>query len=402
MSEEKRDFITITLKSGHRKSIMRHHPWIFSGAIAGFIGKPTSGETVLVRDSFGEFVAWGSYSPKSKIRVRVYSWHEGEMIDRNFFERRLLKAIDYRKQVIDLKKVNSYRMINAESDGLPGLVVDKYDNVIVMQVLSAGIEKWREVIADLLMKITGVTNIFERSDVEVRKLEGLPIRKGNLRGNVPEDLIKIEENDLMFLVDIREGHKTGFYLDQRENRRTVQDISFGKHVLDCFSYTGGFTLAALKGGAASITAVDSSTSAISLAKQNLQINGFDSNKVNFIVDDVFTSLRKFRDRGMKFDLIILDPPKFAPTINLVERASRGYKDINLLAFKLLNQGGKLITFSCSGAIDPELFQKIVAGAALDAGVNGRISKRLFQGVDHPVSLSFPDGLYLKGFVINID
>jgi 23S rRNA (cytosine1962-C5)-methyltransferase len=292
---------------------------------------------------------------------------------------------------------NACRLIHAESDGLPGLVVDRYADTLVAQFLSAGAESWRETLSDLLVELTGLQDLYERSDVDVRELEGLPVRTGALRGNPPEKLT-ITENGLKFSVDLAAGHKTGFYLDQRPNRLRVRTLAKGREVLDCFCYTGGFTVNALAGGAKSVLSVDSSAQALSLARENLTLNGLPLERVEFRQEDVFFVLRFLRDSGRSFDLVVLDPPKFAPTAAQAEKAARGYKDINLLAFKLLRPGGFLATFSCSGGVDAALFQKIVASAALDAGVEAQVVEHLAQGPDHPVALNFPEGAYLKGLV----
>jgi 23S rRNA (cytosine1962-C5)-methyltransferase len=292
---------------------------------------------------------------------------------------------------------NAYRLVYAESDGLPGLIVDRYGDMLVLQSLTAGCERWKEPLADILLEETGLSAIYERSDADVRALEGLPERTGLLRGNPPEKTV-ITEYGLRFTVDLCTGHKTGFYLDQRQNRLRVRALAQGRDVLDCFCYTGGFTVNALAGGARSVVAVDSSALALALGRENLSINGLKAEAVEWRAEDVFQDLRKFRDEGRSFDMIILDPPKFAPTAAQAEKASRGYKDINLLAFKLLRPGGLLVTFSCSGGIEAALFQKIVASAALDAGVEAQIVEHLSQGPDHPVALNFPEGAYLKGLV----
>jgi 23S rRNA (cytosine1962-C5)-methyltransferase len=407
---------TIILKPGRDKSLRRHHPWIFSGAIASIKGDPKSGDTIQVIDSTGEFLAYGAYSPESQIRIRVWSWDKNERINLNFFCNRLKDAIDFRlsseifnqfsidyyqdKGVEKITATNAYRLVYAESDNLPGLIVDRYGDTLVIQVLSAGIETWRDTIADILMELTDARHIYERSDVEVRKLEGLKERTGPLRGNPPDSLV-IHENDLQYKVSLSKGHKTGYYLDQRTNRRHIQALANGRDVLDCFSYTGSFSLNALKGGANSVVAVDVSSGALELAQENLSLNQLPPDRVKWLEADVFQQMRKFRDQGMKFDMVILDPPKFAPTSSLVQKASRGYKDINLLAFKLLRPGGILATFSCSGALNPSLFQKIVADAAVDAAVNAKVFQHLSQSSDHPIGLYFPEGAYLKGLLIRI-
>lgn len=402
----------ITLKPGREKSLLRRHPWIFSGAIAEVVGDPDLGETVDVFDAQGTFLARGAYSPQSQIRVRVWTFDQNQNIDSDFFRVKIEKAIDLRydrgretgnRNVTssDSALPSSVRLIHAESDGIPGLVVDRYGDTLVMQVSTAGVEYWRETLADLLIELTGVENVFERSDADVRKLEGLSFRIGTLRGDEYSERLQIEENGLRFGVDIRGGHKTGFYLDQRINRGRVRELAKGIDVLDCFSYSGGFALNALAGGAKSVTAVDSSANALQLVRENLVLNELPADKLELIEGDVFYVLRKFRDSRRDFDMIILDPPKFAPTAAHAQKAARGYKDINLLAFKLLRPGGVLVTFSCSGGVSTELFQKIVAGAALDAGVEGKIVEHLSQSSDHPIALNFPEGAYLKGLVIQI-
>jgi len=376
---------------------LRRHPWIFSGAVARVDGTPRPGETVLVADSRGRFLAFAAYSPASKIRARVWSFDEEDTIDAAFFRRRIDAALKRRAGIPS----NAYRLVHAESDGLPGFIADKYDETLVLQFLSAGAEYWRETLTDALLDATGLRLAYERSDVEVRRLEGLPLRAGALRG-APPDRVLIEEYGARFLVDIARGHKTGFYLDQRANRFRVGALVEGREVLNSFSYTGGFTIHALRGGAKSVVSIDSSADALSMEVENLRRNGMNAAASERIEGDVFQVLRKFRDARRAFDVIILDPPKFAPTAAQAAKAARGYKDINLLAFKLLRSGGILATFSCSGGISDSLFQKIVADAALDAGVNAVILARLAQDKDHPVSLNFPEGAYLKGLICRKD
>jgi 23S rRNA (cytosine1962-C5)-methyltransferase len=396
----------VILKPGREKSLLRRHPWVFSSAIQHMIGEPVMGETVLVRDSHQQPLAQAAYSPSSNIRLRVWSWDVNEAIDRSFFRKRLENAILMRQSLLSPLEHHgvlpeAYRLVHAESDGIPGLIVDRYAESLVMQCLSAGAERWHETIADLLIEIAQVQSVYERSDADVRQLEGLKPRTGRLRGSEPPVLTQIVEGGLSFRVDIRHGHKTGFYLDQRYNRQLVARLSKQRDVLDCFSYTGGFALSALAAGARSVMAVESSADAVALAKDNLKLNNLPEDKLEWVQDDVFTFMRKLRDRGMAFDLIVLDPPKFAPTSAQVERASRAYKDINLLALKLLRSGGFLVTFSCSGGVSAELFQKIVFAAALDAGVQAQIVQRLDQAFDHPVALNFPEGAYLKGLVLHV-
>jgi 23S rRNA (cytosine1962-C5)-methyltransferase len=396
----------LTLKTGRERSLLRQHPWIYSGAVAEVRGDPTSGETIKVCASDGRFMGWGAYSPNSQIRCRIWSFDKSVTIDESFFQHRLENAIRTRSAIglycgDDANRQSAIRLVYAESDGLPGLILDQYGDTLVMQVLSAGVEYWREILGDLAIKLTGAERVFERSDAEVRQIEGLPLRIASLRGSDPPDRVVIRENGLNYWVDVRGGHKTGFYLDQRANRLRVRGLARGREVLDCFCYTGGMTANALAGGAQSIVAMDSSTEALSLNCENIILNHLSIEKVEYLAGNAFQVLRKFRDSQRMFDMIVMDPPKFAPTAAQAERAARGYKDINLLAFKLLRPGGVLVTFSCSGGVNAELFQSIVAGAAIDAGVNAQIHEYLHQDIDHPVALSFPEGMYLKGLVIRV-
>lgn len=372
---------------------------MFSGAVADVRGEPGEGETVAVLDSHGDFLAWAAYSPHSQIRARVWTWEQGESVDAAFMRRRLEAALAVRQSLRLAEVTDAVRLVHGESDGLPGLVVDRYAGVVVMQVLSSGPERRRETLADLLLELTGAESLFERSDVDVRLLEGLKERAGPVRSPAPPERVQINENGLRFWVSQGAGQKTGFYLDQRANRRRLGELAAGKDVLDCFSYTGGFSVYALAGGAASVEAVDVSGEALALGRENVALNGLPQERMTWTEADVFAYLRLLRDRGSSFDLIVLDPPKFAPTAAQVERAARGYKDINLLALKLLRPGGFLFTFSCSGGLSEDLFQKIVAGAALDGGVEAQIVERLHQDGDHPVALYFPEGAYLKGLVL---
>ncbi len=390
---------TLILKPGREKSLLRRHPWIFSGAVDKVTGNPQPGETVEVRDAQGNWLGRAAYSPVSQIRARVWTFDPEETVDADFFRRKIQSALN-RRNAAGLKQASdAIRLVHAESDGLPGLVVDRYGEILVLQLLTAGCEFWRETLADLLLEQTGATAIYERSDADVRALEGLSARTGLLRGSSIEPRITIIEYGLKFLVNIETGHKTGFYLDQRANRKRVGELAQGRDVLNCFCYTGGFSIYAAAGGAQSVLSVDTSSEALALGQENAQLNGMQTNNLDWLEADVFTALRKFRDQNRSWDLILLDPPKFAPTAAQAEKAARGYKDINRLAFKLLRPGGILVTFSCSGGIDAALFQKIVASAALDAGVEAQIVEYLTQGPDHPVSLHFPEGAYLKGLVL---
>jgi 23S rRNA (cytosine1962-C5)-methyltransferase len=386
----------LILKPAREKSLLRHHPWVFSGAIDRLDGSPLSGDTVEVLSSRGEFLARAAFSPCSQIRARVWTFAD-EPVDNAFLRGRILTAILSRSSIPLPHDTGAFRLIHAESDGLPGLIVDRYGGTLVVQLLSAGAEFWRLAIAGILVDLTGLTDIYERSDADVRELEGLPARLGPLLGEPPQKCI-ITENGLQFTVDLAGGHKTGFYLDQRLNRQRVRELSADRDVLDCFCYTGGFSLNALAGGARSVLSVDSSSDALALCRENVALNGLPVGRHDLLEGDVFHLLRKFRDEARSFDLIVLDPPKFAPTAAMAEKAARGYKDINLLGFKLLRPGGLLVTFSCSGGVDSALFQSIVASAALDAGVQAQIEERLFQSPDHPVALNFPEGAYLKGLV----
>ncbi len=387
----------IFLKPGREKSLLRRHPWIFSGAIHKEDESIASGSTVDLLSSDKHFLARASYSPSSQIRARVWTF-QNEPIDREFFRKKIHTAIAMRRRSNVESQSNAYRLIYAESDGIPGLIVDRYGDVLVLQSLTTGSEYWKETFADLLLEETGLATIYERSDADVRELEGLEPKIGLLRGSLSSFVFPIIENDLQFKVNFQSGHKTGYYLDQRKNRHRAHELAKDKDVLDCFCYTGGFTVNALAGGAKSVLSVDSSADVLELCKANIALNDLPAERHTALEGDVFQLLRKFRDEARSFDMIILDPPKFAPTSAHAEKATRAYKDINLLAFKLLRPGGILVTFSCSGGVDAGLFQKIVAGSALDAGVDAQIVEHLSQGADHPVSLHFPEGAYLKGLV----
>jgi 23S rRNA (cytosine1962-C5)-methyltransferase len=392
----------VVLKSGKDRPLVRHHPWIFSGAIQHIKGNVESGETVEVQSAEGKFLAWGSYSPESQIRVRVLSWNKQEEINEEFFENKILESIK-RREVLGLtignkKGTNAFRIVHGESDGLPGFIADAYNRTISIQLLTAGAEYWKESIVNIMSGLKDVENVYERSDVDVRRMEGLEEHAGLLSGNeVNEE--EINENGLNYFVDIEKGQKTGFYLDQRDNRFAVRSFAKDKDVLNCFCYTGGFTLNALEGGAKRVLSIDSSEEAIEIAKRNVELNKLESQKCEWLTEDVFQALRRFRDEGKTFDMIILDPPKFASHPKHVEGALRGYKDINMLAFKLLRANGLLFTYSCSGSVTREMFQTSVAWAAMDAGSNGRVIKYLSQAGDHPISLSFPEGEYLKGLIV---
>jgi len=388
---------TIRLKAGKERSLLRHHPWVFDGAIER--GQADAGETVRVEGADGRFLAWGAYAPRSKIRVRVWSFDEAERIDGAFFERRLRAAVELRSRLaIDSDGV---RLVHGESDGLPGLVVDRYGETLVAQFGSSGAERHKAVIADALLRVTGLTRLYERSDASVRQREGLPPVTGWLRGTGPTECV-IQENGWRLSLDVAEGHKTGYYLDQRDSRRDCAHLTrrFGvAEVLNCYCYTGGFTVAALAGGARHVTSIDSSAPALARARRNVVLNGFEAARCTFLDADVNASLRAFATEGRQFDLIVLDPPKLAPSATHLERAARAYKDVNRLGFKLLRPGGLLLTYSCSGAVGVELFQKIIASAAHEAGVDATIVARHGGAPDHPTGLAFPEGEYLKGLVL---
>ncbi|RJP51887.1 MAG: class I SAM-dependent rRNA methyltransferase [Anaerolineaceae bacterium] len=395
------------LKPGREKSLLRHHPWVFASAIQSLDETIASGSTIDLLAPNGQFLARASYSPHSQIRARVWTF-EDEPVDAEFFRKRIRAAIQLRGKLKVESDSNAWRLIHAESDGIPGIVVDRYGDVLVLQSSTAGAEFWKDAIADILVEETGVPNIYERSDADVRELEGLKPINGVLRYSSIRNSeaafkdrlsnIVIHEHNLKFKVDVQHGHKTGFYLDQRENRHRAGKLAEDRDVLNCFCYTGGFSINALANGAKSVVSIDSSADALALLEENITLNNLPSEKHVSLEGDVFQLLRKFRDEARSFDMIVLDPPKFAPTSAHAEKASRAYKDINLLAFKLLRPGGILVTFSCSGGVDAALFQKIAASAALDAGVEATIVEHLSQGGDHPVSLHFPEGAYLKGLV----
>lgn len=388
---------SITLREGKERSLLRRHPWVFAGSVAK--GRADAGETVRVEAHDGRFLAWAAYSPSSTIRLRAWSFDEAERIDTAFFERRLRAAIAVRARLP--LAGDGVRLVHGEADGLPGLVVDRYGDTLVAQFLSTGSERWKGVVTQLLPELSGCTRVYERSDAAVRALEGLPEASGWLHGGGEAEVV-ITEHGWRFAVDVAQGHKTGFYLDQRDNRRRFADAvrHYGvQRVLNCYCYTGGFTVAALAGGASSVLSVDSSAPALQRAQAHVAMNGLDGARAEFADADVNHLLRQSLKAARRFDAIVLDPPKFAPTAAHAERAARAYKDINRLALELLEPGGLLFTFSCSGGIGAELFHKIVAGAGLDAGVDGFIVERLAAAPDHPMTITFPEGDYLKGLVV---
>ncbi|KZK67337.1 23S rRNA methyltransferase [Shewanella baltica] len=390
--------IRIKLKPGREKSLERRHPWVFSNAIHNIKGKPEVGETVDVVAHDGHWLGRGAWSPESQIQVRIWTFDREEEIDREFFARRLQRAQIGRNDLIREQGLTGYRLVAAESDGLPGITIDRYANVLVCQLLSTGADLWRDTLVELLAEQYPDCAIYERSDVDSRKKEGLLPVTGLLHGTLPEMPVIIEENGIKIAVDVIKGHKTGFYLDQRDNRAIAARFVKDKSVLNCFCYTGTFGLYAAKAGAASIENVDVSSLALATARLNMQVNGLSDDNVHYNEADVFKLLRLYRDEGKTFDVIVLDPPKFADNKAQLNGACRGYKDINMIALQLLNPGGVLLTFSCSGLMPADLFQKIVADAALDAKREIQFIERLSQASDHPIGSAFPEGFYLKGLV----
>lgn len=388
---------SVRLRAGKERSLLRRHPWVFEGSIQS--GRADPGETVRVEAADGRFLAWAAYSPGSMIRLRAWSFDAAERIDGAFFERRVARALALRTRLA--VRSDGVRLVHGEADGLPGLIVDRYADTLVAQFLSAGAERWKPAIAEALCRASGLTRLYERSDASVRGIEGLAPQTGWLHGDGATE-VTIREHGWQFSVDIAHGHKTGFYLDQRDNRRRFAETvrHFGlRHVLNCFCYTGGFSVAALAGGAQQVLSVDSSAAALARAEAHVRANGFDAARHATLDADVNATLRAQIEQGASYDAIVLDPPKFAPTTAHAERAARAYKDINRLALKLLAPGGVLFTFSCSGGIGAELFHKIVAGAGIDAEVDAAILHRLEEGPDHPTTLLFPEGQYLKGLAL---
>lgn len=396
----------LILKEGKERSLFRRHPWIFEGSVARLNGRARPGDTVDVIDANGRHLAKAAWSPHSQIRARVWTFDTDTIIDDAFFKRRVADAVARRHAMPQLIGQEGMRIIHGESDGLPGVIADRYGDTICLQLTAAGPDKWRKAIVGALVKATGISRIYERSDSDVRKLEGLTPITGWVHGEAPSDsepTLSIDENGVRLGVDVVGGHKTGFYLDQRDNRLLTRELAKDKSVLNCFCYTGGFSLQALAGGAKQVLSIDSSGPALSGARANLARNPhLDASRAEWLEADVFEALRMFRKEERKFDLIVLDPPKFAPSAAHADRAARAYKDINLLGFRLLNPGGYLMTYSCSGGIGLELFQKIVSSAAVDAGRDARILRRLAAGPDHPIALHFPEGEYLKGLLIQAD
>jgi 23S rRNA (cytosine1962-C5)-methyltransferase len=393
----------LILLPGKERSAFKHHPWLFAGSVGRLEGRARPGDTVEVLADNLRPLGRAAYSPKSQIRARFWTFDAEESIDDAFFKRRIAAAVALRQALPELRGQQGLRLIHAESDGLPGVIADQYGDTVVVQLTSAGADKWRSAIVAGLLKATGCARVYERSDSDVRGLEGLGPTTGWLHGEAPATPLSIDENGVRLAIDIAGGHKTGFYLDQRENRALLGQLSAGKDVLNCFCYTGGFSLQALAGGAKSVLSIDSSGPALAQAAANLVLNPkLPADRAQWQEADVFQALRDFRKAGKLFDVIVLDPPKFAPSAAHADRAAKAYKDINILGFRLLRPGGFLMTYSCSGGVGLEMFQKIIADSALDAGRSARIVRRLSGAADHPVALNFPEGEYLKGLLLQAD
>lgn len=388
----------VRLKPGREKSLLQRHPWVFSGAIATVEGAPGPGDTVRLASADGRFLARAAWSPASQIRARAWTFDEAVAVDEAFFDARLRAAIAARAPLLDAAHTGC-RLVHGESDGLPGVIADRYGGTVVVQLSSGGAERWRTVLIERLAAITGADCIYERSDADVREREDLPPRTGVVHGTLPAN-VELVEDGLRYGVDVVGGQKTGFFLDQRDSRARLRPLCRDAAVLNAFCYTGGFTLQALAGGAARVLSIDSSVPALAQAAANLARNtGLDPARAEWREADVFAELRRLRDTAAGFDVVVLDPPKFAPTAHHAEKATRAYKDINLLALKLLRPGGLLATFSCSGGVDAALFRKIVAGAALDARADAVVIGQFAASADHPVALAFPEGDYLKGLLV---
>ena len=393
----------LVLLPGKDRSLARRHPWIFAASVDRLRGRARPGDTVDVVAANGRPLAKAAWSPASQIRARVWSFDGEEVIDDAFFKRRIQLAVERRQLLPEAHGEGGLRLIHGESDGLPGLIVDRYGDTLVVQLTATGPEKWRSAIVGALQRATDCARIYERSDSDVRRLEGLEPVSGWLLGEASDEALLIVENGVRIRVDIVAGHKTGFYLDQRDNRLLMRELAAGRAVLNCFCYTGAFSLQALAGGATSVLSIDSSGPALAMAMANLAANPqLDAGRAEWREADVFATLRTLRSDGRRFDLVILDPPKFAPSAAHAEGAARAYRDINVFGFRLLNPGGLLMTYSCSGGIRSELFQQIVADAAVSAGRDARILRRLSAPADHPVALHFSEGEYLKGLLCQVD
>ena len=393
--------IDIKLKKGKEKAVNQRHPWVFSGALDKVKGKPENGDVVRVLSAADEFLAYGYYNDQSRVAVRLLEWDENVAIDFDWYEQKIKTAISGRSHLLTDGETTACRLIFSEADFLPGLIVDRYADFLSVQILSSGIEKAQQSIIEILVKYLSPKGIFDRSDATARTHEGITAENGLLWGEAPAEFIAIKENGITYHINIAEGQKSGFYCDQRDNRKILAGYTKGKNVLDCFSYSGGFSLNAFAHGAEQVTSVDSSALALETLKQNITLNQFDVTKQVSIQSDVNKQLRAFSDEGKKFDVVILDPPKFAPSRSAVDRAARAYKDLNRRGLMLLESGGLLATFSCSGAVNIDTFKNIIAWAALDAGKEVQIIKQFCQPEDHPIRLSFPEGEYLKGLLVRV-
>ncbi len=393
--------VEIRLKKGKEKAVYQRHPWVFSGALDKVKGKPENGDVVRLIDASGDFLAYGYYNDQSRVAVRLIEWNEEGSINADWYEQKIKTAIAGRAHLLADRKTTTCRLIFSEADFLPGLIVDRYADFLSLQILSSGIEKAKDIIIEILVKLLQPKGIFDRSDAIARTHEGITAENGLLWGENPEEFIEVKENGIKYHINIAEGQKSGFYCDQRDNRSILASYTKGKSVLDCFSYSGGFSLNAFAQGATEITSVDSSALAIETLKQNIELNKFEAGKHVAIQSDVNKQLRQFNDEGKKFDVVVLDPPKYAPSRSALDRAARAYKDLNRRGLLLLESGGLLATFSCSGAVDIETFKQIIAWAALDAGKEVQIIKQFCQPEDHPVRLSFPEGEYLKGLLVRV-
>lgn len=392
--------IEVVLKKGKEKAAVLRHPWIFSGAVDKVKGKPANGEIVAVRSADKEFLAYAYYHNQSRVALRLLEWNEEATIDKDWYAKKINQAISSRAHLLQ-EHTNTCRLVFSEADFLPGLIVDKYADFLSLQVLSAGIEAVQNDIIDILVEILNPKGIFDKSDAGARKHENLEPVQGLLWGETPPEFIEVRENGIKYHINIADGQKSGFYCDQRDNRMILAAYTQGKTLLDCFCYSGGFSLNSLQQGAAHVTSVDSSALAVETLKHNLELNGYATDKQTSIQSDVNKQLRAFKEEGKKFDVIVLDPPKYAPSRSALDRAARAYKDLNRLGMLLLESGGILATFSCSGAVDMETFKQIIAWAALDAGREVQIIKQFHQPEDHPVRLSFPEGEYLKGLLLRV-
>ncbi len=393
--------VEIKLKKGKEKAVLQLHPWVFSGAVDKLKGKPENGDVVKVLSANNDFLAYGYFNDQSRVAVRLLSWDESEVINKEWYAEKIKRAIQSRIHLLSNTDTNAYRLIFSEADFLPGLIVDQYADFLSVQILSTGIEKAKPLIIDALVELLKPKGIFDRSDATARTHEGITAENGLLWGETPPAFIAVKENGITYHINIAEGQKSGFYCDQRDNRQLLAAYTDGKTVLDCFSYSGGFSLNALKNGATAVTSVDSSALAIETLKQNIELNQFDGKSHVAIQSDVNKQLRAFKEEGKKFDIVVLDPPKYAPSRSALDRAARAYKDLNRLGLLLLESGGLLATFSCSGAVDIETFKQIIAWAALDAGKEVQVIKQFSQPEDHPVRLSFPEGEYLKGLLVRV-